>query len=122
MEKRRGKENLPREGVLKIDKDCHVDSALEREYVQQVKDILAGWGFTVKEIKATRTWHGRHYYVWLNPSAEASLANRLQYLLGDDARRVDYNQARINSGLPEWNKLFEAVNRKMRTLYVGRRT
>jgi len=111
---------LPREGVLKIDKDCHVDSPLEQEYIQHIKEILASWKFTVKEIKATRTRHGRHYYIWIDPSADAHLANRLQYLLGDDAKRVDFNQARIDSGLPEWNKLFEAVRRRMRTIYSSR--
>jgi len=118
--RRRGA-GLPRENVLKIDKDCHVDPALEREYIQNAKKILSNWGFTVKEIKATRTHHGRHYYIWIDPPADAYLANRLQYLLGDDAQRVDFNQARIDSGLPEWNKLFEAVGRKMQTIYSSRR-
>jgi hypothetical protein len=57
--------------------------------------------------------HGRHYYIHIDP------ANRLQYLLGDDANRVDYNQARINSGLPEWNKLFETVGRQIRIVYCN---
>ena len=30
-------------------------------------------------------------------------------LLGDDSKRLDYNQARIDSGLREWNKLFEPL-------------
>jgi len=111
---------LPRERVLKIDKDCHVDPALEREYIQNAKKILSDWGFTIREIKATRTYRGRHYYIWIDPPADAHLANRLQYLLGDDAKRVDFNQARIDSGLPEWNKLFEAVRRRMRTIYSSR--
>jgi hypothetical protein len=113
----RGGASLPRESVLKIDKDCHVDSGLEQEYVQHVKEILGSWSFAVKEIKATRTHHGRHYYIWIDPPADAYLANRLQYLLGDDSKRVDFNQARIDSGLQEWNKLFEAVGRKMRTVH-----
>jgi len=112
--------SLPREGVLKIDKDCHVDSQLEQEYIQHAKEILGSWGFTVRKIKATRTRHGRHYYIWIDPPADAHLANRLQYLLGDDAMRVDFNQARIDSRLPEWNKLFETVGRKMVTIYSSR--
>jgi len=116
----RRRERLPEESVLKIDKDCHVDSTLEQEYIQRVKEILASWNFTVREIKATRTHHGRHYYIWIDPPADAHLANRLQYLLGDDAKRVDFNQARIDSGLPEWNKLFETVHGRMRTIYPSR--
>lgn len=116
----RRRESLSKESVLKIDKDCHVDSRLEQEYVQHVKEILGNLNFAVKEIKATRTRHGRHYYIWIDPAADADLANRLQYLLGDDSKRVDFNQARIDSGLPEWNKLFEAVGRKMITIYYSR--
>ncbi len=93
--------SLLREGVLEIDKDCHVDPALEREYIQNAKEILKGWGITGNEIKVTRTNYGRHYYIWIDPRMDAQLANRLQYLLGDDAKRVDFNQARIDSGLPE---------------------
>jgi hypothetical protein len=42
----------------------------------------------------------------------------LQYLLGDDAKRVDFNRGRINSRLAHWNILFEAVGRKLKTLYL----
>ena len=112
---------LPREDVLKIDKDCHVSSELEREYVRQSIATLRKHRLRVEWIRATRTNHGRHYYIKVLPAVDASTANKLQYLLGDDANRVDFNQARIDSGLPEWNKLFEAVGRRMRTLYVDKR-
>jgi hypothetical protein len=74
-------------------------------------------GITVLKIEATRTYHGRHYYFYLAEPVDASTANRLQYLLGDDSKRVDYNQARINSRLTDWNKLFETVGRRTVTLY-----
>jgi hypothetical protein len=107
--------------VLKVDKDCHVDQQLEREYVQDSIAILRKHNVRVKFIEATRTRHGRHYYFHIRPSVHAQKANRLQYLLGDDPKRVDYNQARINSRLPEWNKLFEAVGRKFVAIYLSRR-
>jgi hypothetical protein len=72
---------------------------------------------SVEWIKATRTRHGRHYYIKIDPPVSAKTANNLQYLLGDDANRVDYNRARINSGLAPWNRLFESLGRKMVTLY-----
>jgi hypothetical protein len=109
--------SLPRESVLKVDKDCHIDSALEQSYIQDSLAILSRHGITVLKIEATRTYHGRHYYFYLAEPIDASTANSLQYLLGDDSKRVDYNRARINSELTGWNKLFETVGRKTVTLY-----
>jgi len=113
--------SLPRERVLKVDKDCHVDSDLEQQYVRQSIATLRKHRLRVEWIRATRTNHGRHYYIKVLPAVDASTANKLQYLLGDDANRVDFNQARIDSRLLEWNKLFEAVGRKMKTLYLDKR-
>jgi hypothetical protein len=113
---------LLRESVLKVDKDCHVAPPLEREYIQHAILLLRRHHVSVEWIKGTRTHHGRHYYIKINPPVDAHTANNLQYLLGDDANRVDYNRARINSGLEEWNKLFEAVDRRLMTLYRSART
>jgi hypothetical protein len=109
--------SLPKESVLKIDKDCHVDSELEDEYIQDSLAILSRRRIRVLKIEVTRTYHGRHYYFYLAEPVDAQTANRLQYLLGDDPRRVDYNRARINSRLVGWNKLFEAIGRQLRTIY-----
>jgi len=38
-------------------------------------------------------------------------------MLGDDPSQADYNQARIDSGLHEWNKLFEPIGRKLTTIF-----
>jgi len=109
--------SLPNESVLKIDKDCHIDTELEHEYIQDSLAILSKRGIRVLKIEATRTYHGRHYYFHIAEPVDARTANRLQYLLGDDTNRVDYNQARINSRLVGWNKLFEAIGRQLRTIY-----
>jgi hypothetical protein len=103
--------------VLKVDKDCHVSSQLEREWIRLALVILRIYHESVEWIEGTRTHHGRHYYIKINPPVDAHTANNLQYLLGDDANRVDYNRARINSRLEEWNKLFEDLGRRMVTLY-----
>jgi len=105
--------------LLKIDKDCHVDKSLEQEYALQSIDILSKHHVRVLWMKATRTRKGSHYYIRIDPSVKATAANQLQYLLGDDAERVSLNRARINSGLEDWNILFEAVGRKLRTLYCA---
>lgn len=94
-----------------------MNSCLEQEYIQQSIAILSKHHYRVERIEATRTRHGSHYYIQIDPPAEADTVNRLQYLLGDDAKRVSLNQARINAGLPEWNKLFEAIGKKLRTIY-----
>jgi CBS-domain-containing membrane protein len=44
-------------------------------------------------------------------------ADLLQFILGDDAQRVDFNRARIESDLAEWNKLFEVTGRRLKTIY-----
>jgi len=116
MRRRRDAE-IPRVSELRVDKDCHVSSQLEREYVRQSIAILRKHHLRVELIKATRTYHGRHYYISIDPPVDARTANNLQYLLGDDARRVDFNRARVISRLKEWSLLFEDVGRKLKTLY-----
>ena len=59
---------------------------------------------------------GIHLYITIWPPVEAMLADRLQWLLGDDCVRVDFNRARIRAGLQGWNKLFEVTGRRLRTI------
>jgi hypothetical protein len=108
---------LGKESVLKLDKDCHVSSQLEREDVQNMRAILRRHHLRVLWIKATRTLHGRHYYISIDPPVDAHTANNLQYLLGSDAKRVADSRLLINSRLAYWNRLFEDLGRRMRTLY-----
>ena len=60
---------------------------------------------------------GFHLYIKIKPAIEPKKANFLQWLFGDDSLRVNFNQARIKSGLVEWNKLFEVVGRRLKTIY-----
>lgn len=103
--------------MLKVDKDCNVDPDLNREYVHAVIETCREHGVTVLWIKVTRTAHGRHFYIGVDPPVEAHKENRLQYLLGDDSKRFDFNRARIRSGLAEWNKLFERIRAPLTTIY-----
>lgn len=105
-------------GVLKIDKDCFVEPAWLNDYVKVIQLVCRLFGVTVNTIRATPSKSkGQHFYIEIEPSIDPDLANRLQWLLGDDCRRVDFNRARIRSHLPEWSKLFEEPNRRLRTLY-----
>jgi len=106
--------------VLKIDKDCLVNEDWLENYVQAVNLVCNHFGLTVKQIKTCPSkTKGIHFYINITPAVEGELANQLQWLLGDDCCRVDFNRARIESQLQEWNKLFEEPERKLKTVYRG---
>ncbi len=103
---------------LKIDKDIHVDRTWIQFYIRAIKTICKSNGVRVSLIQMSRsTRKGQHYYIDIRPPLSADSANRLQWLLGDDCLRVDYNRARIESGLDDWNKLFERIGQRYQTLY-----
>ena len=109
--------------VLKIDKDLFVDKEWLQGYIETVCQICRAHGVTVTWIKmcASRK-KGLHFYISINPELDAAFAVYLQFLLGDDSQRVDYCRARVDSGLNEWNKLFELAARRLRTVYRRRRS
>jgi uncharacterized glyoxalase superfamily metalloenzyme YdcJ len=117
MEREIEEPKLGKVSVLKVDKDCHIDRQLEQEWVRVALVTLRMHHESVEWIEATRTRHGNHYYIKIDPAVSAKAANNLQYLLGDDANRVDYNRARINSEDAHWNRLFEDLDRRKVTLY-----
>ena len=113
-----GEEDVDKIRVLKIDKDCYVDGDWLEEYVNRVvAQICHSYNLNLLSVKmcASRK-KGFHLYIEINPPIEPDLANRLQWLLGDDCQRVDFNRARIRSGLREWNKLFEEPGRRLGTI------
>ena len=106
---------------LKIDKDIHVDHTWIRDYVRAIRAVCATKRVQVTSIRMCRSKRkGAHYYIDIHPALRPATANRLQWLLGDDCLRVDYNRARVGSGLIEdgdWNKLFERIGQRYTTLY-----
>jgi len=109
--------NLPKERLLKVDKDCFVDANLNGQYVETIIDTCRKHGVTVLSIKSSETRHGMHFYIRIDPPVDGHTANNLQYLLGDDSKRVAFNRARVESGLIGFNKLFERPNARLRTIY-----
>lgn len=107
--------------LLMIDKDIHVDPPWTRDYAQAIVAVCKTKGIKVTSIRMCHSKRkGTHYYIDIKPAIRPELANRLQWLLGDDCLRVDYNRARIQSGLvqdAEWNKLFERIGQRYVTLY-----
>jgi len=104
--------------VLKIDKDCFIDHDWLEDYMRLIVRTCRLHDVTVLSVKMCRSRRkGFHLYIEITPAIDSELANRLQWLLGDDCQRVDFNRARIRSGLNEWNKLFEEPRRRLRTIY-----
>ncbi len=110
---------LPRIDTLKIDKDCVVSSKWLQDYLHTVIILVCqAHGLKVLSVKYNLSQRkGFHLRIHITPSVHPNLANRLQFLLGDDAERVSKNRARIRVGLPNWNKLFEKEHVRFRTLY-----
>ena len=114
----RSARKVGRVSVLKIDKDSFVSRHWIRDYLRLVLNTCREYRVKVVSVKKTLSERkGVHFYIEITPPVEAELANRLQWLMGDDSRRVDFNRARIESRLNEWNKLFERANARLRTIY-----
>lgn len=109
---------LDKVSILKVDKDCFVDPDWIRDYLLLIVVTCLMRGVKVVSVKMCNSQHkGIHFYIEITPPVEPKLANRLQWLLGDDSKRVDLNRARIESGLKGWNRLFERVGARLRTIY-----
>jgi len=104
--------------VLKIDKDFNLHRDWMRDYLWLILTICQRYKVNVVSVRICNSRRkGQHFYIQITPPVEAELANKLQMLLGDDCQRVAFNQARIASGLNEWNKLFEEPGTRLRTIY-----
>jgi hypothetical protein len=103
------KRHLDKVSVLKIDMDCIVSPDWLRDWRRLVViPTCKALGVTVLCIRISESQHkGYHVLIEIAPPVHAELANRIQFLVGDDRHRVSLNRARIWAGLNEWNKLFE---------------
>jgi len=101
-------EQVPPTRLLMVDIDLVVDKSWLKQYRRNVASILRSYGLrpTAIRITASRS-KGYHARIYLNKPVPAENACMLQWLLCDDAPRVDFNRARIKAGFDEWNKLFE---------------
>ena len=117
----KSKNESGRVAELKIDKDCFVDDDWIDNYIDIIVNVCRPFGVKVESIRVCKSKRkGLHFYISIHPSVEASFANQLQWLLGDDSLRVDFNRARIGSGLDEWNKLFEVAGRRLKMIYADK--
>jgi len=101
---------IPPKRVLMIDLDLVVDEWWLQHYRRMAELILESYGLRATAIRITPSRSkGYHARIYLNKPVPARFANMLQWLLCDDSPRVGFNQARINAGFDEWNKLFEVL-------------
>jgi len=106
--------------VLKVDKDCHPSRGWTKDYVRLIRTVCSWFGVTVEAVKKCPSRRkGEHYYIHIGRPVEPTLANRIQWLLGDDCKRVRWNRLRIRAGYSEFNKLFEVPGVRLRTIYLG---
>jgi hypothetical protein len=109
---------LPKTSTLKIDKDCVADRHWIRHYILLILTVCGWFKIRVDRVRMCPSARkGQHFYIDITPPIPARLANHIHWLLGDDCQRVAFNQARIESGLVEWSKLFERANVRLRTIY-----
>jgi hypothetical protein len=102
-------ERVPPASILMIDLDLAASRKWLEHYRHKVGLVLESYGLRATAIRITRSRSkGYHARIYLNKPVPAQFANMLQWLLCDDSPRVGFNDARINAGFDEWNKLFEA--------------
>jgi hypothetical protein len=99
---------VPDTRLLMLDKDCRVDASWLKVYRETIRIVLKSHGLKPTKIAVTPSRiKGFHARIYLEAPVPAARANMLQWLLGDDCGRVDFNRARIEAGFDEWSKLFE---------------
>jgi hypothetical protein len=109
---------MPKTSTLLIDVDMVVNRHWMPYYILLILTVCGWFKVQVYRIRMSPSAHkGQHFRVDIRPVVSARLANLIQFLSGDDCQRVAFNQARIESGLAEWNKLFERSNVRLRTIY-----
>ncbi len=108
--------------ILKIDKDLIVSRSLLRDWVRLIViPTCKAHGITVRSVTTCPSQRkGFHVYVDIAPPIHAELAWRLQFLLGDDCKRVSLNRARWRAGFSDWNKLFEGIRPNLTQIYTRR--
>ena len=103
---------------LKIDRDIFVNKDWIKNYVHIILTVCNFFKVQVSTIETCSSKRkGIHFYIKINPPMDPALTNMIQWLLGDDDQRVAFNRARIESGLNEWNKLFEVPKRRLKKIY-----
>jgi len=104
---------MERRYILKIDLDEHLIKKWKKEWIKTRKAILKCMNFRVVDITIKDSPSGRGHHIWIEFRATRNVSdaelNKMQWLCGDDATRVQINIWRIKRGVTFWNKLFSEV-------------
>jgi len=106
--------------ILKVDIDIKMNKRLLREFVETRRIILAYLGYRVRSIITQETEHGYHFWIDIEEYVNQKRKAELQFLLGDDQRRAQYNffRAELNA-FDTFNALFsEKIKKKVSLLKV----
>ena len=81
--------------------------------------VCKAFGVTVLRVQKRKSLSkGFHLYAKITPPITARLANRIQFLAGDDPVRVRLNGLRISARYSGWSKLWWYPHRRSRTIYT----
>jgi hypothetical protein len=85
--------------VIKLDLDLHHEFEeryhLLADFIKTREILLKALGYEVEEIVTETSQHGYHIIIILNNDITIEEAFRLQFLLGDDIHRVNFNFTRL---------------------------
>jgi len=99
--------------TLKIDLDDHLLNRWKKEWIQTRRFMLKSLGYKMEEVTIHTSPSGRGHHIWIQFSSNKNVSdaclNKLQWLCGDDAVRVQINIWRIQRKITYWNKMFSEV-------------
>lgn len=93
--------------VAKIDIDVKPLDYILEQWIETRKDIIKKCGYTLVNYNVRETQHG--YHVWFEIAENITSIELcvLQFLLGDDTKRVKFNFLRLRAKVfHEFNALF----------------
>jgi hypothetical protein len=102
--------------IAKTDLDFKPDPLLLRNYVQTRKAIIVCEGYTPVKVRYVETQHGFHFWWHIEEELTDEDLVVLQFLLGDDLRRTEYNILRLQAKVfNDFNCLFSKKIKKRTT-------
>jgi len=102
--------------IAKCDLDFKPDPLLLSEYIYTRKVIIVAMGYTPIKVNYVETEHGYHFWYHIQENLDDEDLVCLQFVLGDDLRRLEYNVLRLQANVfNEFNCLFsKKIKRRTR--------
>ena len=93
--------------VLKIDVDVKMDNVLLIDFLSTRLAILEKLGYELLDVNYRETKHGFHFWFKIAEDLDDKRKAEVQFLLGDDHRRCEFNFFRAKAGVfNDFNALF----------------